>query len=158
MHSCLGYIYTCISKSHIIPESHPTTGPVRFLAPIRFLVRNTEWSARRNFTPVLFSWPHQPTGPVRLGTAGHVWFDRIIRRTPHGHRAMPVRASYGPRTGISNVFHFVRGPCGTLTDTLGNWHTQNLQKSRTASYEGVPGPYGPCTCCARSVYDILTHT
>ena len=39
----------------LMPQSHPTTGPVRFLAPVRFLSCKAELSARRNFTPVLFS-------------------------------------------------------------------------------------------------------
>ena len=42
----------------VMPQSHPTTGPVRFLSPVRFLARKAEWSARRNFTSVLFSWSH----------------------------------------------------------------------------------------------------
>ena len=93
-------------------QSHPTTGPVRYLSPVRFLARKAEWSARRNFTSVLFSWSHRATGPVRLDTAVHLWFGRMIRRTPRVPRAMPVRASYGPRTGIFNVFHILRDPYG----------------------------------------------
>ena len=65
------------------------------------------------FTSVLFSWSHQTTGPVRLETAVHLWFGRMIRRTPRVPRAMPVRASYGPRKGIFNVFHIPRDPYGT---------------------------------------------
>ena len=52
-------------------------------------------------------------GPVRLDTVVHLWFGRMIRRTPRIPRAMPVRSSYGPRKGIFNVFHILRGPCGT---------------------------------------------
>ena len=97
----------------LMPQSHPTTGPIRFLSPVRFLAREAEWSTRRNFTLVLFSWSHQATGPIWFDAGVHLWFDRIIRRTPHGSRAMPVRASNGHRTGISNVFHILRGPCRT---------------------------------------------
>ena len=116
------------ASRYIMPQSHPTTGPVRFLSPVRFLARKAEWSARRNFTSVLFSWSHQATGPVRLDTAVHLWFGRMIRRTPRVPRTMPVRASCGPRKGIFNVFHILRGPygaregparvpCDTLVDT-----------------------------------------
>ena len=95
----------------LMPQSHPTTGPVGILSPVWFLARKAEWRARRNFTSVLFSWSHQATGPVRLDTAVHLWLGRMIRRTPLLPRAMPVRASYGPRKGIFNVFHGVRaGP------------------------------------------------
>ena len=142
--------------------SHPTTGPVRFLSPVRFLARTAEWSAHRNFTPVLFSWSHQAKGPVRLDTAVHLWFDPIIRNSPHGPRAMPVQASYGPRTEISNVFHILRNPYrapvghtgvsyGTLTDTRGNRHNQNLQKSHTGVVYDRTGhlrsPHGLFTGC-----------
>ena len=99
-------------QSSVMPQSHPTRGPVRFLAPVLFLAPKAEWSARRNFTPMLFSWSHQAIGPVRLDTAVHVWFDHRIQRTTHGSRAVPVRVSYGPRTGISNVFHILRDPYG----------------------------------------------
>ena len=150
----------------IMPQSHPNTGPVRFLSPVRFLARKAEWSARRNFTSVLFSWSHQATGPVRLDTAVYLWFGWIIRMTPRVPRVVPVRASYGPRTGIFNVFHILRAPYGAragparvpygaLTDTQGNWHDQNLQKSRTGVVFCRTGPvrtpYGPHTGCSRAV-------
>ena len=141
----------------LMPQSQPNTGPVRFWASIRFLGRKAEWGARRNFTPVLFSWSNQATGPVRLDTAVHV------------SRAMPVPASCGPRMGISNVFHILRDPyrahagpsrvpLSTLMDTYGNWQDQNLQKSRTAvecSHTGtVRTPCDPRTGCSRAVYDL----
>ena len=72
-----------------MPQSHPITGPVRFFA------RKAEWSARRIFTSVLFSWSHQATGPVRLDTAVNLWFGWMIRKTTWVPRAMPVRAPQG---------------------------------------------------------------
>ena len=99
---------------HLIPQSHPTTGPVRLLSPVRFLARKAEWSTRRNFTQVLFPWSHQATGPVWLDTAVYLWFGWIIRRTPRVPHAIPVRASWGPRTGIFNVFHILRDPYGHI--------------------------------------------
>ena len=50
--------------------------------------------------------------PVRLDTSACLWFGWIIRRTPRVPRAMPVRASYGPRTGIFNVFYILWDPYG----------------------------------------------
>ena len=137
-----------------MPQSHLTTGPVRFLAPVRCLARKAECSARRNFTLVLFSWSHQATGPVRFHTAVHIWCDRTNRRTPHGPRAMLLRASHGPRTGISNLFHNLQGPYGarawparvpydTFTYIYGKWHNQNLQKFNKGLACGRTGPYGP---------------
>ena len=52
-------------------------------------------------------------GPVRFDTTVHLWFARLILRTPSVPRAGPVRASYGPRTEIINVFHILRDPYGT---------------------------------------------
>ena len=142
-----------------MPQSHPTTGAVRFLSPEWFLAHKAEWSARRNFTSVLFSWSHQATGPVRLDTAVYLWFGWIIRMTPRVPRAVPVRASCGPRTGIFNVFHILRDPYGAragparvpygaLTDTQGNWHNQNWQKSCTGIVFCRTGP-------ARAVYGLF---
>ena len=101
--------------TQLMPQSHLTIGPVRFLSPVRFLARKAEWSARRNFTawydhgavPVVISG----YGLVRLDTAAYLWHGWIIRRTPRIPRAMPVRASYGPRTGIFNVCHILLDPC-----------------------------------------------
>ena len=148
-----------------MPQSHPTTGPVRFVSPVRFLALKAVWSARRNFTSVL---SHQATGPVRLDMAVYLsWFGWMIRRTPRVPSAMPVRASHGPHTGICNVSHIIRDPYGArawptsvpygaLTDTLGNWHNQNWQKSRMGVVFGRTGqvraPYSPRTGCSRAVY------
>ena len=116
--SCRGYAIHCLIQ-WLMPQSRPTTGPVRFLSPVRFLARKAEWSARGNFTSVLFSWSHQATGPVRLDTAVYLWFGRLIRMTPRVPRAVPVWASYGPRTGIFNVFHIQRDPYGARAGPQG---------------------------------------
>ena len=62
--------------------------------------RQAEWSAHRNFTSVLFSWTHQAMGPIQHDTAVHLWFGRIIRRTPWLPSAMP-----GPKISFSNFNH-----------------------------------------------------
>ena len=151
----------------VMPQSHSTTGPVRFLAPVPFLARKVEWGARRNFTPVLFSWSHQATGPVRLDTAGYLWFDGIIRRTPHEPRAMPVWASYGPHTRISNVLHILRDSCGTHKGATRHpyGHVRELTQPEFAKiphgrrvwpYGGGTGPlrssHGLFTGCSWSLY------
>ena len=90
-------------------------------------------------------------GPVRFDTTVHLWFGRLILRTPSVPRAGPVQASYGPRTEIINVFHILRDPYGaragptrvpygSLADTQGNWHNQNWQNSRTGVVFGRTGP------------------
>ena len=145
-----------------MPESHPTTGPVRFLTPVRFLARTAEWSARRNFTPVLLSWSHQATGPVRFDTAVHLCFDQIILRIrkdpvrcPYGRRTGPARESqmffisYGIRTGP------MRDPQGCRTAPLrvrkGIDTTIICKNPARASYVAVRGPCGPHTGCSRAV-------
>ena len=126
---------------------------------------------------MLFSWSHQATGPVQLDEDVHLWFDRMIRKTPHGPRAMSVWASCGPRTGISNILHILwepygapagpaRVPYGILTDTWRNWNSPNLRKSHTGVVCGHAGsgrtPYDPRTGCLRSpnpyrVRKLITH-
>ena len=137
-----------------MPQSHPTTGPARFLSPARFLARKAKWSAHRNFRSVLFLWSHQATGPVWLDTAVHGW---IIRRTPWLSCAMPVQHHTG-LTQESSMFFISyetcagpsRVPHNTLADTSGNWHNQNWQKSHTGVVFGRTGPHRPITGCLRS--------
>ena len=112
----------------LMPQSHPTTGPVRFLSPVRFLARKAEWSVCRNFTSVLFPWSHQATGPARLDTA-YLWLGLIIRRNP---RVPKYNARTGiarpPPTGIFNVFQILRGPCVTRKGAVRRryWHVSEL--------------------------------
>ena len=94
--------------SHIQPRA-----PYDFYHPYDFFARKAEWSARRIFTSVLFSWSHQATGPVRLDTAVHLWFGGMIRRTPRVPRTMPVRAPQGNLQCFSYPTRCVRGSCGT---------------------------------------------
>ena len=143
-----------------MPQSHPTTGPARFLSPVRFLARKTEWGARRNFTSVLFSWSHQATGPIRLDTAVHLWFGEIIRRTPRVPRAMLVRASYGPCSGMFNVFHILWGPCGTRKGAVHHRYGQVRELTKPELAKIPHGrriwPYGPRTGCSRAVHGLIT--
>ena len=143
----------------LMPQSHPTTGPIGILSPVRFLARKAEWRAHRNFTSVLFSWSHQATGPVQLDTAVHLWLGRMIRRTPRLPRAMPVRASYGPRKGIFNVFHILRDPCGTRKGAVRHpyRHVRELiQPELTKIPHGCHiWPYGPLTIPARAVHRLF---
>ena len=149
-----------------MPQSHPTTSPVRFLSHVRFLARKAEWNAHRNFN----------VGAVLVVTLGYgprtIWQDCTFvvwsnnSQDSMGTPCGPVRASYGPSTEIFNVFHIlrdpygaragpVRVPYGTLTDTQWNWHKQNWQKSRTGVVFCRAGPVrAPCgfrTGCSRAV-------
>ena len=143
--------------SHTMAYASVTSnhGPRTILSPVRFLARKAEWSARRNFTSVLFSWSHQATGPVRLDTAVHLWLGRMIRRTPWVPRAVPIRASYEPHKGIFNVFHILRDPQGcraTPLRTRKGIYTTGIDKnSARASYLAVRAPCGPRTGCSRAV-------
>ena len=161
----LGYSNCNIIISQVMPQSHPTTGTVRFLTPVRFLARKAEWSARRNFTPVLLWWSHQATGPVRL--AVHLCFDQIIPRIhmdpvrcPYGRRTGPVRESqmffisYGIRTGP------VRDPQWCRTAPL--WARKGIDTTITcknparASYVALRGRHGPRTGPARAPHGLFT--
>ena len=150
-----------------MPQSHPTTGPVRFLATLRFLARKAEWSAGRNFMPVLFSWSHQVTGLVWLDTAVHLWCDRMIRRTPHGPHAMPVVCHTGPAREfpmffISNGAYTVpvQDPQGCRTTplhTLKAIDTTRIYKNPArALLVVVRGPYRPLTAPAWAVHGLYT--
>ena len=150
------------SLCRVMPQSHPTTCPVRFLSPVRFLARKAEWSGRRNFTSVLFSWSHQATGPVRFDTAVYLWFGWIIHMTPWVPRAVPVRASFGSRTEFSMFFISygtrtgpVQDPQGCRTAPLrprkGIGRTRIGKNPARASYLAVRGPYGSRTGCSRAV-------
>ena len=143
-----------------MPQSHPTTGPVWFLSPVRFIIRKAEWSARRNFTSVLFSWSHQATVPVRLDKAVYLWFGWIIRMTPRVPRAMPVRESCGPRTGIFNVFHILRDPYGARAwpTRVPYGHARELTQPELAKFPHGRRilPHGARTGPLRSPHGLFT--
>ena len=105
----------------VMPQSHPTTGPARFLAPVRFIALRAVGILHRC----------RSRGYIRLNTAVHLWFDRIIRRTTHRPHAVPIWASYGSHMGISNVFYILRARAGPVRD-----------------------PKGCCTTPLQTVYDI----
>ena len=158
----------------VLYQSHPATGPVRFLSPVRFLARkpseapvgilrrrccscghirlwtawhvcilitggnraklpSSRWRRRGRSLREVFACsrlfattdlsqicnrvtrPAVTSGYGRLDTSAYLsclWFTWIIRRTLRLPRAMPVRASQRPRTGIFNVFHILRDPYG----------------------------------------------
>ena len=54
---------------------------------------------------------------------------------------MPVRASYGPRTGISNIFQILRGPWGTRKAPL--WTSMGIDTTRICVVYGRTGPLRP---------------
>ena len=142
----------------IMPQSHPTMGPVRFLSPVRFLARKAEWSPHRNFMSMLVSWSHQAMGPVRLDTAVYLWFGWIIRRTPRVPRAVSC-ASCEPRTGIYNVFHILRGPCVTRKGAVRRPYglARELAQPELAKipHGRLIWPYGPLTVPARAVHGLF---
>ena len=147
------------SDMTVMPQSHPTTGPVRFFSPIRFLARKAKWSARRNFTSVLFSWSHQATGPIRLDTAVRLWFGRIIRRTPRDARTGPVREysmffiSYGIHTGTYGTRKVAAWhPYGQVRELTQPELAKYPHGRRIWPYGARTAPYGP----ARAVPGLIT--
>ena len=138
-----------------MPQSHPTTGPVRFLSPVRFVARKAEWSARRNFTSVLLSWSHQAMGPVRLDTAVYLWFGWIIRMTPR--RAMPIL--HGNLQCFSYPTGPVRGLCVTHKGAV--WrpygHVRQLTQPELANIPHGCGiwTYGARTGSLRSPHGLF---
>ena len=79
--------------------------------------------------------------------------------------AGPVRASYGPRTEILNVFHILRDPYGPVRDPQGcrtaalrtrkGIDTTRIDKTPArASYLAVRAPYGPRRGCSWAVYNL----
>ena len=106
-----------------------------------------------NFTSVLFLWSHQATGPVRLDTAVYLWFGWIIRMTPRVPSGVPVRASYGSRTGIFNVFHILWDPFTGCLKSLNPYSARKLimhalklygpRTGRQNSYGAARVPCGP---------------
>ena len=112
---------------------------------------------------------YQAAGPVRLDTAVHLWFGQIIRRTPRVHRAMSVRASYWPHTGIYNVFNILRDPCGTRKGAVrdpqgcrttplragkGTDITRIGKNPAQATNVAVRGPYRTSTGCSQADYNL----
>ena len=134
-----------------MPQSHPTKGPVRFLSPVRFLARKAEWSARRNFTSVLFPWSHQATGIVRLW---HVCILMVWLNNSKDPTGIPCSYPTGP----------VRGPCvthkGAVRRPYGQvreFDTTIIGKNPVRAYGRtgpVRAPYGPRTGCSRAVYNL----
>ena len=143
-----------------MPQSYPTTGPARFLSPIRFLARKAEWSAvgilRRCCSRghIRLRAPYDLT---RLYAYGLVeWFAGsygFLVRCPYGHRAGPARessrlfVSYGFRAGSVRDSQGCRTAplrTGKVIDT-----TRIGKNPARASYLAVWGP-------ARAVHGLIT--
>ena len=105
-------------------------------------------------------------GPARLDTAVYLWFGWIIRRTPRVPRRMPVRASYGQRMGIFNVFHILRDPCVTCKGAGGRLygHVRELTQPELAKIPHgrtgpVRGPHGLFTISKPvRARELIMHT
>ena len=99
-------------------------------------------------------------GPVRFDTTVHLWFGRLILRTPSVPRAGPVRASYGPRTEIINVFHILRDPYGTRKGAVQQscGHARELTQPELAKlpHERRIWPYGTRTGPLRAPQGLFT--
>ena len=94
-----------------------------------------------------------PYGLTRLYTYALVeWFAGL-----HGY---PLRCPYGPRKGIFNVFHILRGPCGTRKGAVRHpyGHVKGLiQHELTKIPHGRRiWPYGARTGPLRSPHGLFT--
>ena len=149
--------WPCYLQIPLMPQSHPTTGPV--LSPVRFLAHKAEWSDRRNFMSVLFSWSHQATGPARLDMAVYLWLGWIIRRTPRVPRAGIVRAPHRNLQCFSYPTGPVRDPQGCRTAPLrtrkGIGTTRIGKNPARASYLAVRGRHRPLAAPARAVHRLF---
>ena len=135
---------SCPCNIRVMPQSHPTTGPVRFLSPVRFLaVRPSE--APVGILRRCCSRGHiRLRAPYDLTRTVHLWFGRITLRIPWVPRAGPARKSsmffisYGTRTGP------VRDPQGCRTAALrtrkGIDTTRIGKTPARVSYLAVRGP------------------
>ena len=92
-----------------------------------------------------------------LDTAVHLWFDLIIRRTPHGPLVMPACTGVVQACrGISNIFHILRDLYGahvgpTLRELTKPECAKILQGHHMWLYRAHMGPYSPHTGCLRSL-------
>ena len=134
-------------------KSLPTTGPVQ-----HFITRALKGPSE---APVGILQGCCSRSHIRLRvpyglTQVHLWFGRIIRRTAWIPRAMPARASYGPRREIFNVFHFRRDPYGAhvgparsrtahLRTCKGIDTTRTGKNPVRASYLATRDPHVPLT-------------
>ena len=130
----------------IMLQLHPTTGPVRFSAPVRFLVRKAEWNARRDL-PRCCSCGHIRLRVLYVWTRRHLYFCQInytrpprdawtgILRTPHGtlqcvsYYTGPVAFRTGPVRVYKNPYmwrfwyKYLGGLCAQLIICL---HCQDM--------------------------------
>ena len=148
----------------IMPQSHPTTGPIRFLAPVRVLARKAEWSARRNFTLVLFSWFTSGRGPRTHwhGCIHMIWSNNSqdSMGTPCDARPGIVRAPHGNLQCFSYCTGPVRSPCGTCKGAVRHiyGHVRELAQPELVI---IPHgrriwPYGTRTGPLRSPHGLFT--
>ena len=77
-----------------------------------------------------------------------------------GTRAGPVRASYGHRTEIFNVFHILRDPCGSRKGAVRQpyGHVRELTQPELAKlpHGRRIWPYGARTGPAGAVHGLFT--
>ena len=152
-------------SSPLMPQSHPTKGPVRLLSPVRFLARNGGWHARRNFTSVLFSWSQQATGygprTTWYGCTLMVWSNdsQDSTGTPCDARTGIVRTPQGNLQCFSYPTGPVWVPCGTRKGAVRHpyGHVRELiQPELTKILHGRRiWQYGARTVPARAVHGLF---
>ena len=129
-----------------MPQSHPTTGPVRFLSPVQFLARKAEWRASRNLRRCC------SRGHIRLW-ARTAWHSCTLMVWSNDSKGIPCDARepsmffilYGTRTG---PVQDPQGCCTTPLRTRKGIDTTRIDKNPArASYLAVRGPHWLFTGC-----------
>ena len=144
-----------------MPQSHPTTGPVRCLSPVRFLALKAEIRDRRNFTSVLFSWSHQATAWRSCSLM--VWSNNSQSTgTPCDACTGIVRAPRGNLQCFSYITGSARGPYGTCKGAARH-PSEQVRELTQPELAKIPHgrciwPYGVRTGCSRADYNIKTRT
>ena len=150
----------------LMPQSHPTTSPERFLTPVRFLARKAEW--RR--VGILRRCCSRGHIRLRPRTAWHVcilivWLNNSqdSTGTPCDARAGNVRAPHGNLQCFSYPTGPVRKSCATRKDAVRRpyGHVRELtQPYRVKKIQCGPvrTPCGPNTGCSQDVYNLWTRT
>ena len=153
---------TFFTQWWLMPQSHVTTGPVRFLSPVRFLPHKGRVKRPEEFY----------VGAVLVVTSGYgprtAWHDctlmvwsnnsRDSTGTPCDARAGIIRAPHGNLQCSSFPTGPARDPQGCRTASLrtrmGIYNNQNWQKTRTGVVFGRTGPFTVHTWASHGLFTI----
>ena len=152
-----------------MPQSLPTTGPVRFLSPIRFRACKAEWSARRNVAvgAVFMVSSGYGSRAARHGCIPMVWLNNSPDSTDTlcDARSGIMLAPHGNLQCFSYPTGPIRVPCGTNKGAVRRFygHVMELTQPKLAKPRTgvvfcrtgpVLAPYGLRMGCSQADYNI----